>query len=201
MMKRRILPAALAMALTGCISFGAEPPDSMLTLTSTATRDAGAGRTVTSAEAITVMPPIVPQEIRTQRVPVRTGATQVAYLKDAMWVEMPSALFGRLLGETIAARTGRVVLDPAQFSLDPGVELSGQLQSFGIEANSSEAVVVYDAALARGGGAVETRRFEARVPVGAIEAGSAGAALNQAANQIAVEVADWVGGGAQAAGG
>jgi cholesterol transport system auxiliary component len=32
------------------------------------------------------------------------------------------------------------------------------------------------------------------VPVGAIEAGSAGAALNQAANQVAAEVADWIAG-------
>jgi cholesterol transport system auxiliary component len=40
---------------------------------------------------------------------------------------------------------------------------------------------------------VEKRRFEARVPVSAIDAASAGAALNDAANQVAVEVADWVG--------
>ena len=36
----------------------------------------------------------------------------IQYLKDAVWVEEPGALFARLLGETIAARTGRVVLDP-----------------------------------------------------------------------------------------
>ena len=43
------------------------------------------------------------------------------------------------------------------------------------------------------GNVVEKRRFEARVPVSAIEPGPAGIAINQAANQVAAEVADWVG--------
>ena len=37
------------------------------------------------------------------------------------------------------------------------------------------------------------RRFEARVPVSAIEPAPVGVALNQAANQVAAEVADWIG--------
>ena len=56
-----------------------------------------------------------------------------------------------------------------------------------------EAVLIYDAAVSRGKDAVETRRFEARVPVAALDAASAPAALNQAANQVAAEVAAWVG--------
>jgi cholesterol transport system auxiliary component len=41
---------------------------------------------------------------------------------------------------------------------------------------------------------LETRRFEARVPLGGeIDAALAGATLNNAANRIAAEVADWVG--------
>ena len=40
---------------------------------------------------------------------------------------------------------------------------------------------------------VEKRRFEARVPVGAIDAAQSGAALSQAANQVAQQVPDWVG--------
>jgi cholesterol transport system auxiliary component len=143
---------------------------------------------------ITVVVPTVGQELRTPRVPVRTGGTQVAYIKDAVWVEAPNALFGRLLSETIAARTGRVVLDPKQFTLDPGIRLSGTLDTFGIQADRMEAVLVYDAALARGGDRVETRRFEARVPVAAVDAASAAPALNQAANQVAAEVAAWIGG-------
>ena len=127
------------------------------------------------------------------RVPVHSGANQLAYLKGAQWVESPNALFGRLLSETIAVRTGRVVLDPRQFSLDPGIRLTGTLQSFGIDSDQMQAVVVYAAALARTGGGVETRRFAARVPIAAVDAAAAAAGLNQAANQVAGEVAAWIG--------
>ncbi|MEA3061762.1 MAG: cholesterol transport system auxiliary component, partial [Sphingomonadales bacterium] len=151
-----------------------------------------ASRTAPTSQAITVVAPSVPQELMTTRVPVRSG-TQVTYIPKAQWVEMPSAMFARLVSETISAKTGRVVLDPHQFSFDPGHRLTGTLQEFGIEEAGSQAVVVYDAVLARGANAVETRRFEARVPVTAIDAASAPAALNRAANDVAAQVAAWVG--------
>ena len=50
-----------------------------------------------------------------------------------------------------------------------------------------------DANGARAPQAFEKRRFEARVPVAAIDAASAGVALNRAANQVAMQVADWIG--------
>ena len=188
---RAVLALAAALAVSGCLSFGAKPPPTLMRLTSdvqpgTAARTAGPGA------AITVVPPSVPAELNTPRVPVRTGTTQVAYVKDAQWVEAPNILFARLLSATIAGRTGRVVLDPKQFTFDPGQRLTGTLQAFGLDADRMEAVLVYDAAVSRGE-AVETRRFEARVPVPAIDAASAPGALNQAANQVAAEVAAWVG--------
>ena len=184
-----ILAAALLVA--GC-GFGPKVPAVLMRLSPDAVPSA-AGRSAPTSQAITVVPPSVAQELRTARVPVRTGALQVAYLKDAQWVEAPSGLFARLLSETIQARTGRVVLDPKQFTFDPGQRLTGTLNSFGLQADTMEAVVIYDAALARGADAVETRRFEARVPVAAIDVASAPEALNRAANQVAAEVAAWVG--------
>jgi len=193
MKQTRILTAlGLVLALSGCFSFGSKVPDSLLRLTPAETVPAATSRTVAASEAVTVVVPTTPQELRTPRVPVRSGDT-VAYLKDAQWVEAPGALFGRLVSEVIAARTGRVVLDPMQFTFDPGVRLSGQLSSFGLDATTNEAVVVYDAAVARGANRVESRRFEARVPVAAIDVASAGPALNQAANQVAAQIADWIG--------
>jgi cholesterol transport system auxiliary component len=195
MMNRTVLLAVpLSLALASCISFGAKPPATLMRLTAEA-QSTAASRTAPTAQAITVVPPSVPQELATPRVPVRTGTTQVAYLAKAQWVEVPSNLFARLLTETIAARTGRVVLDPKQFTFDPGQRLTGSLQAFGLHADTMEAVIIYDAALARGAEAVETRRFEARVPVAAIDAVSAPDALNRAANQIATEVAAWIGSG------
>lgn len=188
------LVLAASLALSGCLSFGAKPPPTLMRLTADNARSPAASRTAATGDTITVVVPTVGQELRTPRVPVRTGETQVSYLKDAQWVEAPNALFGRLLSETIAARTGRVVLDPKQFTFDPGIRLSGTLETFGIQGDRMEAVAVYDAALARGSDAIETRRFEARVPIAAVDAASAAPALNQAANQIAAEVATWIGG-------
>jgi cholesterol transport system auxiliary component len=188
---RPFLALAAALAVSGCLSFGAKPPPTLMRLTSDA-QIAPSSRTAAAGQAITVVPPSAPAELLTPRVPVRTGATAVAYVKDAQWVEVPTILFARLLSETIAARTGRVVLDPKQFTFDPGQRLTGTLQTFGLDADKMEAVLVYDAAISRGE-SVETRRFEARVPVPALDAASAPAALNQAANQVAAEVAAWVG--------
>jgi cholesterol transport system auxiliary component len=190
--KRSFTSLALALALGGCLSFGTKPPPTLMRLTADSAL-APSSRTAPATQAITVVTPTASQEINTPRVPVRTGATAVAYLPNAQWVEVPSALFGRLLSETIASRTGRVVLDPKQFTFDPGQRLSGTLHTFGLNADTMEAVLIYDAALARGKDAVETRRFEARAPVTAIDAASAPEALNRIANQVAAEVAAWVG--------
>jgi cholesterol transport system auxiliary component len=101
-------------------------------------------------------------------------------------------LFGRLVGEIISARTGRVVLDPAQYSQDPGTRLTGQLLRFGLDPNRMEVVLVYEAVVARQAG-VTTNRFEARVPVAEATAVAVAPALNQAANRVADQVAAWVG--------
>jgi cholesterol transport system auxiliary component len=55
-------------------------------------------------------------------------------------------------------------------------------------------VVEYDASLATQGGThVELRRFTASLPADGTAA-TVGPALNQAANQVALEVANWIGG-------
>ena len=187
------LPFALAglLALSACFG-GASVPDQLLTLTPAETRQAAAPRTAGAGEAITVVEPTVPQALRTTRVPVYVSETAIQYLEDAQWVENPGALFGRLVGETIAARTGRVVLDPSQFTHDPGVQLTGQLLRLGLDPNTMEAVLVYDAAMTRGTAGIATNRFEARVPVAEDTPAAVAPALNQAANQVAEQVAAWV---------
>ena len=182
-----------ALALSACFG-GAHVPDQLMTLTPAETRPAATPRSAAAGQAITVVEPTVPQALRTTRVPVYVSETSIQYLKDAMWVENPGALFGRLVGEVIGARTGRVVLDPNQYSHDPGVQLTGQLLKLGVDPTSMEAVIVYDAALNRGRDSVTTNRFEARVPVTEATPAAVAPALNQAANQVAEQVAAWVGG-------
>lgn len=192
-MTKPILALLAPALLAGCISFGAEPPPSLLTLTPSSEIPEGNRQTAAASRSITIAVPSTPQEIATNRVPVQATPTSLAYVADAQWVERPSRLFARLLSDTVTARTGRIVLDPRQFQLDPGVRLTGELRKFGIDAATNTAVVVYDAALARDGGQVEKRRFEATAPVATIDAASAGIGLNTAANQVAAQVADWIG--------
>lgn len=180
--------------LAGCVSFGAKPPPSLLTLQAATPVPVGPQASSATARSITIAVPAVPQSLATARVPVQATATSVAYVEKAVWVEVPARLFARLLADTVTTRTGRVVLSGAQSISDPGARLGGELRNFGLDATTREAVVTYDASLIRSDpAAVEKRRFEARVPVAAIDAVSSGPALNQAANQVAGEVADWVG--------
>jgi len=54
-------------------------------------------------------------------------------------------------------------------------------------------IVTYDASLStQGGSHVETRRFTATVPADGT-ANTVGPAINRAANQVAGEVAQWIG--------
>jgi cholesterol transport system auxiliary component len=196
-MKKLALLLALPLVtapLAGCISFGAKPPKSLLTLHSASEMPVGESQRSNVAATITVSVPSIPQELSSSRVPVHSGGIAIAYVKDAQWVERPSQLFARLLGDTITGRTGRLVLSTRQSLTDPGASLMGELRRFGVDADTGEAVVTFDAALVRGPETViEKRRFEARVPVAPIEAGPVGVALNTAANQVASQVADWVG--------
>lgn len=192
-MTARLLPPALAaLALAGCLSFGADPPDTLLTLTAAEAPAAGGGGPAALVEAVVVSEPGIPDSLRTNRIPVQSSDTEIAYLKDAQWVSTPDKLFRQLLADVIAARTGRAVLDPLQTTVLPGARLTGRLQAFGLDARTMQATIIYDAVLSRGD-AVDTRRFEARVPVSVAETTAVAPALNQAANQVASQVADWIG--------
>lgn len=185
--------AATAM-LAGCISIGGDPPDKLLTLTATGTAPAGTGASGTETSAITLVEFEAPARLDVLRVPVQINDSELAYLKDATWVERPSRLFRRLVAETLRAQTSRVVIDGD----DPGVvattRLTGVVREFGYDARTSSVVVRFDAMRldGEGSGGVTTRRFEAVVPGVAPENGPVGEALNQAANQVAGEVAAWL---------
>lgn len=193
-MKHPLIFAAM-LPLAGCISFGAKPPASLLNLTATAPLSAKAERAVNAGDTIAVNIPVVPQAIATTRVVVSDGATAIAYVPKAAWVEAPARLFQRLLVETIGTRTNKIVIDTRQVSIEPASRLSGQLLQFGLDASTRDAVIVYDAVWSAGAGKPTlTRRFEKRVNVVAIDAVSVGPALNAAANGLAADVAAWIGG-------
>lgn len=181
------------LALAGCISFGPEAPEQLLTLTPTASVPAGATGTGVAANALAVIEPGTSQRLNVTRVPVQVDATSLAYLEDAIWVEKPSQLFRTLLAETIRARGNRLVVGGGELEYAAATQLSGQLVEMGYDLPTGSVIVRYDAVLALPGGEIRTRRFESSVSGVAAAADVVGPALNQAANQVAGEVADWVG--------
>ena len=196
---RTFAPIAIAAALGGCslssmLGGGGKAPATLLTLTPEAPDPGAMTRTANAGQAVTVVVPNVPKEIRSVRIPVQITPTDVQYVANAQWIDTPDRLFQDLVAETIRRTTNRVVLDPRQAALDPGLVVSGELQKFGYDAQTGQVVVVYDGSLSTEGGTrVESRRFTASVPADGTGV-TVGPALNRAANQVAGEIARWIGG-------
>ena len=190
---RLFIVAAAMLSMTACFG-GKKVPPTLLTLTSSAPAPVNLVRSAAPGQALTIDVPVIPKELNTTRVPALLGPTAIAYVKDLQWVESPDKLFQDLLQETTLRTTNRVVLDPRQASLDPGLKLTGTLTRFGYDTAEGVVIVRYDGALSTAGGTrVESRRFEARVPADGTAA-TVGPALNAAANQVATDIAKWIGG-------
>jgi ABC-type uncharacterized transport system, auxiliary component len=187
-----MLPALLA--LPGCISLGGTAPESLLTLSPTARAASGDGVSGEQRPVIAVLSLDTPAKLDVLRVPVAVSDTELAYLKDAFWVEKPARLFRSLLGETLRARGNALVLDNDETVALPTVSLRGSLIDMGYDARASAVVVRFDAIRIDDSGTTSTRRFEASETGIPADARAVGAAINRAANSVAGDVADWVGG-------
>lgn len=187
-----MLPMSLALMLGACVSFGGKAPPSLLVLTPQQSVAEGAAVTGDAKDALIVLIPEVPQKLQTNRVPVQIDSSNIAYLTDAVWADKPARLMQMLLMETIAAKNGRLVLEEVNAGGKAQHFLTGSLLEFGLDATRNQAVIVYDAVRVRNGQPIEKRRFEARESVIEMKPGAAGAALNQAANSIANDVAVWL---------
>jgi cholesterol transport system auxiliary component len=187
----------MLLALPGCVSFGGKAPSTLLALSADKQVAAGTLRTGGTGTSVTITEPEAPKKLDTVRIPVQVNTTTIAYIKGAQWIDTPRHLFRNLLSETISASGTAIVLDPGQYSADPGQRLLGELVEFGADARTGMATVTFDATLsAPDGRSISKKRFSASVPVsGAIGAGNVGGPLNSAANTVAAEVAAWVAGG------
>lgn len=191
--QKLIFIAALTFALGACVNFGGKAPPSLLVLTPTSGVANGTEKTGASGDALIILLPEAPRKLDSNRVPVQIDDSSIAYLKDAVWADKPARLMQLLLMETISAKSGRLVLNETDAGGKAQQYLSGSLLEFGIDSDAREAVVVYDAVKLVRGQSVAIRRFEARRPVTAVEAGPAGQALNDAANDVASQVSAWIG--------
>ena len=190
---RMAVPLTAVLLLGGCLSFGGKVPEQLISLTSARTAPAGATTSGRMADALIVLDPDTDRRIDVLRVPVQVDDATVAYVKDATWVERPARQFRRLLAEAIRAKSGRLVVEGEDAEIAGKDMLSGRLLDMGYDARNQSVVVRYDALRELPDGTVRTRRFEEVVPGVAAEGKAVGAALNRAANAVALQVADWVG--------
>lgn len=184
---------ALSAMLSACVKFGSKPPPQLLTISSDAVLPSGKTISSEGLPALTVLAPEVPRKLSTLRVPVQVDPTTVAYVKDAQWSESPRTMFQRVLSDRIASDGSVFVVSEEQVASLPGRRLSGVLTDFGIDAQTSEAVVTFDAVMTGDEpGEAKRQRFTARVPVSDIKAKRVAEPINEAANKVAEEVATWV---------
>jgi cholesterol transport system auxiliary component len=186
-------PLTALLLLGGCLNFGGKPPKQLLRLTPAVTAPAGDMGSTTLKDALVVLDPETDRRLDVPRVPVQVDDTTVAYLKDSTWVEKPARQFRRLLAETIRARDKRLVIEAGDVAEGGKSILAGRLLDLGYDARSRSVVVRYDAMREGPDGKVTSRRFEATVPDVAPKVEAVAPALDKAANEVAQQVADWVG--------
>lgn len=189
--------AALVLVLLGtsaCVRIGAKPPEQLLSINTESRLATGTPQSAAAQSALFVELPDVPRTLATQRVAVRATANSFAYVPKALWADTPARQFQALLGETIAVRTGRLVLDPGQYLAQTNQILHGDLIEFGVDAGSNKAVVTFDASLlGPDGQTVRRQRFSASQPVTEIDGDHVAAPISKAANEVAGQIADWIG--------
>lgn len=196
---RKLVPICAAAVLAGCslsglMGGGGKAPLTLQTLTPEAPDPGNIVRNAAAGQTVTIATPVTSNELQTVRVPVRISSTDIQYVTNLQWVDTPDKLFQNLLEETVRRTTNRVVIDPNQAGLDPGVTVQGELERFGYDGQAGQVVVAYNASLSTAGGTqVQTRRFVATAPADGTGP-SVGPALNHAANEVAQQVAQWIGG-------
>ncbi len=192
--RSRMMGAVFAtVLLTGCVSLGGgKAPKSLIALTSERSAPAGDLAQGKLTSALVLLDPETDRRLDVLRVPVQISDTEIAYLKDATWVERPARQFRRLLAEAIRAKGGRLVLEAGDEAPRGAPVLSGRLLDMGYDARNRSVVVRYDALRSMADGTVASRRFEAVIRGVAPDVQSVAPALGRAANKVAADVADWL---------
>lgn len=195
MINKITFPIALSLLMlnSACVSLGTtEAPPAFLVLTAKATSNSDAVNRSSAENSVVVLIPDVPRRIDTNRIPVQINDSSIAYIQGAYWADKPAKLMQELIAETITASTGKLVLDVAQSSGLSKNTISGTLSRFGIDEQELVAIVRYDAVTINAQGEIVKHRFEARRNINMINAIEAGEALNDAANEVAMAITNWV---------
>jgi len=192
---RWLAAGAASLLLSSCVSIGAggDVPEQLIGFTARESAPAGPIASSNAGNMLLVMEPEVDSRLDVNRVPVRVDETGIAYLQNAFYVDRPARLFQHLLAETLRARTGRLVVEGPEPTLDPATRVSGRLIEMGYHAPSSTVTVTFDAVRTAADGTLQGQRFSYSMRGVLPDAQSVAPALNTAANEVAIEIADWIG--------
>lgn len=183
----------LLYLLPSCVSLGnTEAPAAFLVLTPVNSIPANQESLGNTDNAIIVDIPNTPRKLDTNRIPVQVSDSSIAYVQGAFWSDKPARLMQQLISETIIATTGQLVIDKAQISGKSKAKISGTLSEFGIVESGSYAIVRFDAIKTNSANVIEKKRFEAKRDIFQITASDSGEALNNAANDVAEQIAIWL---------
>lgn len=189
---RAAVALAAGLALSGCLG-GGKVPAQLLNLTPASAPAAGSVASGNTESALAVIDIDAPRKLDVLRLPVVSGGASLAYLKDAQWVDKPARLFERLLSDTIRAKGKRLVVSNTDLEDTAATRLSGTLLAMDYDAASGGVVVRYDAVLTTPDRKILTKRFESTVAGVAAKPVPVAEAMNRAANDVAAQVAEWVG--------
>jgi len=194
MVRKFLLALAGAGMLSGCVSLGGDSkvPDELITFTPREVATGSESVTDAAGNAIVIYAPEVEDRLDVNRVPVQVSDTGVAYLQDATYIDRPARLFRHLLAETMRARSDRLVIEGE----DPGVKartrVYGRISEAGYDARTSSVVFTFDATVTDTDGKVRQRRFASKIDAVPAKAKFVAPALNEAANDVAIEISDWL---------
>lgn len=182
--RRFAIASLLALTVAAC---GGSPSATFdLSPASGATGRAGRGQLVVS-EPVAISP------FDSERIVVRGGADQVAYLKGAQWTDrLPRLLQSRLVQTFENGRLLRAVGRSGD-KIVADYSLTSEIRHFEIDVATSTAVVEISAKLVseQSGRIRAARIFRAQVPGSAADGAQASVALDAALSQVMREIVRW----------
>jgi len=191
---RALHPARLAFAFGGVLLLagcGGGPAPATFDLS--AARDFGR---IGGGGQLAVTEPVALQPINSERIIVRQGAS-VSFVGGGQWSDKLPALVQARLIQTFENGSRIATVGRPSTLANAGAMLASELRAFEIDATRQVAVVEITARIVQASGPVTAARiFRAEVPVnGAIDAVSATRALDEAQQQVLVQIVRWASGG------
>ncbi|HEY8564282.1 MAG TPA: ABC-type transport auxiliary lipoprotein family protein [Beijerinckiaceae bacterium] len=186
---RRVLLAGLGAALLAACSSGPSPTTFDLSAPSQKVRGGSVRGQVVVAEPVTV------QTFEADRIIVKDPSGAVSFLGGGQWADrLPRLVQARLVQTFENASRLKAVSRPGE-RITADFQLNTEIRAFNIDSATGEALVEISAKVVddRTGRITTARVFSARVPVGAVEAGAAARALDQALSQVLLGIVRFVG--------